>query len=354
MTIATRPSPGSSAGVLVSARSNGRCSPTACGIAVAPMPRLPIVTVLALVDAGASCDAAGREGAASLTIGALAEGTSQPRRRDAHGAVRDARDGAVEFGGDWDDATTHIAVTPERLATAVGLLGEVLRAPAFARTGRDAAQGGAAGGTHAAAGRAARTRRRQVLRIPVRARLAVRAFRPRGGMASVRALDAAQLRALHAARYVPGATTLVLAGDVTMDRAVRARRAGVRRLDGRDAVRTCSVDDRSCRGGTAGAHREQGRRTAVGAARRTRRCAAQPPGLFPDRGDERAARRTVLLAHQPQSARAQRVHVRRALGVRVAPRRGSVRRVDRGEDRGERRGHARDPARDRQDARGDG
>ncbi|MFI5233997.1 MAG: M16 family metallopeptidase, partial [Gemmatimonadales bacterium] len=45
---------------------------------------------------------------------------------------------------------------------------------------------------------------------------------PGGGrMASVRALDASQLRAFHTARYVPGATTLVFAGDVTGERAVQ-------------------------------------------------------------------------------------------------------------------------------------
>jgi zinc protease len=40
-------------------------------------------------------------------------------------------------------------------------------------------------------------------------------------MSSVRALDAAQLRGLHASRYVPGATTLVFAGDVTSEQCVR-------------------------------------------------------------------------------------------------------------------------------------
>jgi zinc protease len=42
-----------------------------------------------------------------------------------------------------------------------------------------------------------------------------------GNMASVRTLDSAQLRALHALRYVPGATTIVFAGDVTAERAVQ-------------------------------------------------------------------------------------------------------------------------------------
>ena len=56
-----------------------------------------------------------------------------------------------------------------------------------------------------------------------------------GSMTSVRALDAAQLRAFHAARYVPGATTLVFAGDVTTRARGAARRARVRRVARRGA-----------------------------------------------------------------------------------------------------------------------
>ena len=44
-------------------------------IAVARIPRLPLVTVLAQVDAGASRDSRGAEGTASLTARALREGT---------------------------------------------------------------------------------------------------------------------------------------------------------------------------------------------------------------------------------------------------------------------------------------
>jgi zinc protease len=105
--------------------------PNGLRVAVAPMPRLPIVTVLALVDAGASCDTAGHEGAASLTVGALAEGTA---RLDGARLTEqfESLGTGLSSSGDWDDATAHIAVTPARLETAIALLGEVLTDPAFA------------------------------------------------------------------------------------------------------------------------------------------------------------------------------------------------------------------------------
>ncbi|HEV8410881.1 MAG TPA: pitrilysin family protein, partial [Gemmatimonadaceae bacterium] len=185
----------------------------------APMPRLPIVTVLALVDAGASSDSAGREGAASLAITALAEGTTR-----LDGATLTEKFESLGTGlssaGDWDDATAHIAVTPERLETAMGLLGEVITTPAFAQKDVERLK----------AERLADLMQQQVeprgladdkfsefLFVP-----GSRYALPAGGnMTSVRALDAAQLRELHSARYVPGTTTLVFAGDVTSERAAQ-------------------------------------------------------------------------------------------------------------------------------------
>jgi zinc protease len=188
-------------------------------VALAPMPRLPLVTVLALVDAGASCDASGREGAASLTVGALAEGTTR-----LDGAALAERFESLGTGlsssGDWDEATAHIAVTPARLETAIVLLGEVLTDPAFAERDVDRLK----------AERLAELMQQQVeprgladdkfsefLFAPES-----RYARPAGGSTtSVRALDAAQLRAFHRARYAPGATTLVFAGDVDFRRAMQ-------------------------------------------------------------------------------------------------------------------------------------
>ncbi len=210
-------------------------------IAVAPMPRLPLVTVLALVDAGASCDTAGREGTASLTISALAEGTTRLDGAALTEAFESLGTG-LSSSGDWDDATAHIAVTPTRLEAAMGLLGEVLTTPAFAQKDVE---------------RLKAERLAELMQQQVEPRgladdkfsefLFVKGSRyalPDGGsMSSVRGIDASQLRALHAARYVPGTTTLVFAGDVTSAKAAQlAERAfgAWRGAMSKDA----SVDDR--------------------------------------------------------------------------------------------------------------
>jgi zinc protease len=211
-------------------------------IAVVRMPRLPIVTVLALVDAGASCDAAGREGASLLTIGALTEGTTR-----LDGATLTEQFESLGTGlssaGDWDDATAHLAVTPARLETAIALLGEVVTSPAFAHKDVERLK----------AERLAELMQQQVeprgladdkfaefLFVPG-SRYAI----PEGGrMASVRALDAAQLRAFHGTRYVPGATTLVFAGDVTGERAVQLAERAFGAWRGAMPAPT-SIDDRT-------------------------------------------------------------------------------------------------------------
>src|SRR5688500_2778003 len=96
-------------------------------LVVAPVSKLPVVTVLALVDAGASTDPLGREGVAELTARSLAEGTE--RLDGTQLAERFERLGtALETGVDWDSASMRITVTTERLAHALRLLSVVLRA----------------------------------------------------------------------------------------------------------------------------------------------------------------------------------------------------------------------------------
>jgi zinc protease len=215
-------------------------------IAVAPMPRLPLVTVLVLVDAGASCDDAGREGAASLTVGALAEGTARLDGATLTEKFESLGTGLAS-GSDWDDATAHVAVTPERLETAVALLGEVLTMPAFTRKDVE---------------RLKAERLSELMQQQVEPRgladdkfsefLFVSGSRyavPGGGnMASVRMLDAAQLRTFHAARYVPAATTLVFAGDVT---AAKAAELATRAFDEWRGAKPpdVRVDDRAAASG---------------------------------------------------------------------------------------------------------
>lgn len=192
-------------------------------VIVAPVAKLPVVTVLAVVDAGASADPAGREGVALLTARALAEGTE--RSTGAELAERFERLGtALDTTADWDGAIVRITVTSERLSAAMGLLAEVLRSPSFPEREVE---------------RLKQERLAELLQQRAEPRgLADDMFArfvysptsryalPDGGVeATVGALDLAAVREFYHARYAPGATTLIVAGDVTVD-AVREIAAG--------------------------------------------------------------------------------------------------------------------------------
>lgn len=186
---------------------------------IATMPRLPVVTVLALVDAGAAADPAGAEGTAALTARALTEGTASldgvalTDRLESLGT-------SLEGYADWDSTTARMTVMPARLSEAFAVFAEVLRAPTFPE--HDVA------------------RRRDERLADLEQRLAepralagqrfsgfvyaagTRYARATGGtIATVAPLDATSVRAFHGAHYAPSTTTLIFVGDVRRDEAVR-------------------------------------------------------------------------------------------------------------------------------------
>jgi zinc protease len=187
-------------------------------VAIAPMTRLPLVTVVALVDAGAARDSAGIEGGASLTAHALGEGTeglngaSLVERFEALGT-------GLDSSSDWDDATVSLTVTPSRLETAIALLGEVLTTPAFAEGEVE---------------RLKSERLADLLQQQAEPRSLADdkfdeflyapgsryALPQAGNQASVAALDAQRVRTFHQQYYRPAGTTLIFVGDVTGDLAV--------------------------------------------------------------------------------------------------------------------------------------
>ncbi|MFL5579840.1 MAG: M16 family metallopeptidase [Gemmatimonadaceae bacterium] len=186
---------------------------------VAPAHKLPLVTTLALVDAGAVNDPAGREGLAALTARALVEGTQAAGGTEL--TERLERLGtSLDASADWDAAVARLTVHAARLEPALALLGEVLMTPAFAE--RDVE-------------RLKAERQAEILQLRAEPRgLADETFdrvlyapgsryaAPEGGTAeSVARLTAADLRRFHAERYRPGALTLVVVGDVTADDATR-------------------------------------------------------------------------------------------------------------------------------------
>ena len=189
------------------------------GLVVAPVHKLPLVSVIALVDAGAAADPEGREGLARITAQALAEGTAATD--GAALADRVERLGtSLDAHADWDTALLRVTVSRERLAEAVALLGEVLRAPAFPERELE---------------RLKAERQAEILAQRTEPRglademfdrfayaPAARYSRPEGGSErSVASIGPADVERFYRVRYRPGNTTLVVAGDVTVDEAER-------------------------------------------------------------------------------------------------------------------------------------
>ena len=184
-------------------------------IVVASVRKLPLATVAVLVDAGAVCDPQGREGTAQLVAKLLLEGTD--KSDGAELTERFERLGATVDGqADWDAAAVTMTALTEHLPAAFDLLGEVLRTPAFRP--REVARL-----------KAERTAELLQLRAEPRG-LADELFsrflytaqsryaRPEGGdEESVDAIMREHLLTFYEARYVPGGTTIIAAGDVSVD-----------------------------------------------------------------------------------------------------------------------------------------
>jgi zinc protease len=186
-------------------------------ILVAPMAKLPLVTAVALVEAGATCDPTGREGLAQLTAKLLLEGT---RRSDGAALTqRLERLGAsVEAHADWDIAAVHVTSMSQNFAASFDILAEVLREPAFnvreverlkAERQADLLQ------LRAEPRGLADELFSRLLYTPVS-----RFAKPEGGdEESVPAIQREDVVRFYESRYQAGALTIVIAGDLTVGRA---------------------------------------------------------------------------------------------------------------------------------------
>jgi zinc protease len=190
---------------------------------VAPVSKLPVVTVLMVVEAGATTDPTGYDGLAQLTARLLPEGTE--RSSGTEFTERLERLGAsVEAHADWDVGVARVTVLTERLDEAMQLFGEMLRTPAFPVREVE---------------RLKAERLAELLQIRAEpgalademfARFAYesasRYSRPAGGTArDVEAITRDDVVRFYGARYRPAGMTLVAAGDITADRIERLTRA---------------------------------------------------------------------------------------------------------------------------------
>ena len=191
--------------------------PNGLSVVVAEVSKLPVVTVLALVDAGATADPHGHEGVALLTARALAEGTEQSDGAEL--AERFERLGtALDTSADWDSTAIRITVTTERLSHALALLSEVIRSPSFPEREVE---------------RLRQERLAELLQQRTEPRgLADDMFGkfvyasdsryavPDGGTeATVGLIGRDAVRAFYRERYSASTTTLIIAGDVAVERA---------------------------------------------------------------------------------------------------------------------------------------
>ena len=191
--------------------------PTGIRLVTVPVAKLPLVTVLVIIDAGSTDDPPGKEGVAALTAGLLLEGTA--RFSGAQLAEKFERLGAsVESGADWDSAFAKITMLSDRADEATTLLGQVLSDAAFPEREVE---------------RLKAERLAEILQLETEPRgLADEKFseflyspesrysKPdEGTSSSVSGLSRDDVEAFYRARYRASSTTVIVTGDVSVDAA---------------------------------------------------------------------------------------------------------------------------------------
>jgi zinc protease len=191
--------------------------PTGIRLITAPVGKLPLVTVLVLVDAGSTSEPRGKEGVAALTAAALLEGTT--RFDGAELAEKFEQLGtSLESGADWDSAFLKITVLSNKLEEATKLLGEAISTPVFPDREVE---------------RLKAERLAEILQLETEPRgLADEKFseflyddesrysRPdEGSTQSVSSLTRSDVEQFHRSNYNSGATTVIVAGDISSENA---------------------------------------------------------------------------------------------------------------------------------------
>jgi zinc protease len=218
MTIATRPQPGPAREYHFPSFERRSLS-NGLTLLVAPTHSLPVVTVLAIVDAGAVAEPAGQEGVAHLVARALNEGTP---KYDGEALTEYLERLGTSVGGSagWDSASLAMTVLRDNLENAFVHFAEVLVAPTFPAAAIERLKG---------------ERIAELMQIESEPReLADEKFDeyiyevtsrfrlPLGGTRqSINSLARDDVVAFHASRYQPSATTMIVVGDVDIDEVER-------------------------------------------------------------------------------------------------------------------------------------
>lgn len=187
--------------------------PSGIRVVTAPVKKLPLATVLVIIDAGSVSELRGKEGAAALTAAGLLEGTNE--LDGAELAEKFEQLGtSLESGADWDSAFVKITTLSEQLEEATKLVGEVISSPVFPEREIE---------------RLKAERLAAILQLETEPRgLADEKFseflyspesrysKPdEGSTESVSALSREDVKNFYRANYRSGGTTVIVAGDVT-------------------------------------------------------------------------------------------------------------------------------------------
>lgn len=107
-----------------------RILPNGLRVVVAPVHAHPVVTMLAVVEAGATRDPDGKHGLAVLTGRALAEGTADMTALELAERV-ESLGTVLDTGADWDSSIVQLTALTRRAGDAFAVLADVLRRPSF-------------------------------------------------------------------------------------------------------------------------------------------------------------------------------------------------------------------------------
>jgi zinc protease len=216
MTVALRPQPGAAREYNFPEFKKRQFS-NGLNLIVAPIHQLPIVTMFAVTDAGAGEEPKGKEGVALLTARALSEG-ARSIDGEAFTEQLERLGTSLDADADWDATTVSMTVLTEKLDDAFARFVDVLTAADFPAPAIDRLKG---------------ERLAEILQVESEpreyanemfARFAYakgsRFGVPAGGTReSVSSLTRQDVLDFYASRYRPGGTTLIMVGDVTVEKA---------------------------------------------------------------------------------------------------------------------------------------
>lgn len=184
---------------------------------VAPLPRLPVVTLSLVLPAGEALLDPARGGLAVLTGDALEGGTAARSGAGLAEAVEDIG-ATLEISTGWDATTVSLSCLADRTDEALALMAEVVLRPAFPEDEVERMRGQRLAAIRQRAMDPSGLASDQAVRLIYRE--GSRYGRPLGGtLESVEAVDRAAVEAFHRERYHPGAAGFVVAGDVDSDEA---------------------------------------------------------------------------------------------------------------------------------------